>query len=407
MRRTQAQILRVPPTVWALGFVSLFMDVSSEMIHGLLPVFLVGTLGASPTLLGLIEGIAEATAAVGKAVSGGLSDRLGRRKGLIVLGYGLAAATKPVFPLAATPYQVLAARFVDRIGKGFRDAPRDALIADVTPRDLRGASYGLRQSLDTVGAFLGPLAAIVLMAVLHGRMRAVFGVAVAPAAVAVLILLFVVREPATAAATRHAPEPVRWRDAGRLGAPFWIAVAVGALFTLARFSEAFLVLRGADAGLGAALAPVTLIVMNLVYAAAAAPAGSFSDRVGRKGLLALGMTVLVAADLMLAYAASLAGVLGGVALWGLHMALTQGLLAAAVADRAPADLRGTAFGLFNLATGAATLAASVVAGALWQARGPAVTFQAGAGFALLALAGALVLLKDPGAGTSAAADAGG
>lgn len=389
---------RAPSTVWALGFVSLFMDLSSEMIHGLLPVFLVSTLGASPALLGLIEGVAEATAAFGKVVSGGLSDWLGRRKVLMVLGYGLAAATKPVFPLATTPYQVLAARFVDRIGKGLRDAPRDALIADVAPEGVRGASYGLRQSLDTVGAVLGPLAAIGLMALLHDRIQAVFALAVVPAIVSVLILLLAVREPPAAAETRQAGPGLRWRDLARMPRPFWTATGVGVMFTLARFSEGFLVLRGAQSGLGLALAPFVLIVMNLVYAAAAAPLGGLSDRLGRKGLLALGMVALIAADLTLAFAGALAVLLVGVALWGLHMALTQGLLAAVVADRAPAPLRGSAFGLFNLATGAATLAASLIAGALWQARGPAETFLASAGLALAALVGAAGVLDGKARG---------
>jgi MFS family permease len=394
MRRVR--ILSVPPTIWALGFVSLFTDVSSEMVHGLLPVFLVGTLGASPALLGLIEGIAEATASLGKAVSGPLSDWLGRRKGLIVLGYGLAAASKPIFPLATSPWQVLGARFIDRVGKGLRDAPRDALVADVTPADLRGAGYGLRQSLDTVGAVAGPLAAVGLMALFHDRIQAVFAVAVIPAAIAILILVVAVREPAPAARTHQARPRLRLRLQvfGGLPLGFWLATGVGVIFTLARFSEAFLVLRGAQAGLGLALAPFVLIVMNLVYAAAAAPAGSLSDRLGRRGLLALGMAVLIAADLILAVAGSLAPVLLGVALWGLHMALTQGLLAAAVADRAPAPLRGAAFGVFNLATGATALAASLVAGALWQARGPASTFLLGAGCAAVALAGALWLLGE-------------
>lgn len=389
------RLLNVPRTVWALGFVSMFMDISSEMIHSLLPVFLVVGLGASPALVGLIEGVAEATASITKVFSGWLSDRLGRRKILAVLGYGLGAITKPVFPLAVTPFEVLGARFADRIGKGIRGAPRDALVADVTPQDLRGAAFGLRQSLDTVGAFLGPLIAVGLMALLNDDMRAVFGFAVIPAGIAVLLLVVGVEESPASKAHHEAKAPISWAEVRTIGAPFWLAVAVGVLFTMARFSEAFLVLRGSDAGIPLTLVPFVLIAMNLVYALVSAPVGSLSDTVGRKSLLAWGIVVLILADLVLALVGSIAGVVIGVALWGLHMGLTQGLLAALVADTAPARLRGTAFGLFNLATGVTMLAASVLAGALWSAQGAASTFLTGGGFAVIALFGVLLLLKDP------------
>ncbi len=384
----------VPRTVWALGLVSLFMDISSEMIHSLLPVFLVTTLGASPALLGLIEGVAEATASITKVFSGWISDRLRRRKLLVLLGYGLAAITKPVFPLAVTPLEVLGARFADRIGKGLRDAPRDALVADVTPDGARGAAYGLRQALDTVGAVAGPLAAVALMAALNDNMRAVFGFAIIPAVVAVLLIVWGVDDRAAPHASPAARAPIAWSELQAIGAPFWVAVAVGALFTMARFSEAFLVLRGANAGIPLMFVPFVLITMNLVYAAVAAPAGALSDRWGRKAPLALGMAVLIAADIVLALRADIPGVILGVALWGLHLGLTQGLLAALVADTAPARLRGTAFGLFNLATGLALLLASALAGAIWSARGASLTFVAGGGFAVIALIGLLALMKD-------------
>ena len=387
-------IRSVPRTIWALGFVSMFMDVSSEMIHSLLPVFLVTGLGASPALVGLIEGLAEATASITKVFSGWLSDRLGKRKLLTVLGYGLAAITKPIFPLAMTPYEVLAARFLDRVGKGLRDAPRDALVADVTPEKLRGAGFGLRQSLDTVGAFAGPLAAIGLMAAFNDNMRTVFSFAVIPAVVAIIVLVVGVKEPRRSGRVPGAKSPISWSEVRSIGAPFWIAVAVGVLFTMARFSEAFLVLRGAAAGIPLRLVPFVLIVMNVVYALVSAPVGSLSDTVGRKPLLASGVAVLILADLVLARAGTVAGVLIGVALWGLHLGLTQGLLAALVADTAPPRLRGTAFGLFNLATGATMLAASVLAGVLWSACGASVTFLTGAGFAIVALLGVLLLLRE-------------
>ncbi len=393
----------VPRTIWALGFVSMFTDISSEMIHSLLPVFLVTSLGASPALVGLIEGLAEATASITKVFSGWLSDRLGRRKLLTVLGYGLAVITKPIFPLAVTPYEVLAARFLDRIGKGVRDAPRDALVADVTPEDLRGASYGLRQSLDTIGAFAGPLAAVGLMAAFNDNMRTVFSFAIIPAIIAVAVLVLAVKEPAGSAQPHDAKSPISWSDVRSIGTPFWIAVAVGVLFTMARFSEAFLILRGASAGIPLMLVPFVMIVMNVVYSIVAAPVGSLSDTLGRKPLLASGIAVLIVADLVLALLGNIAGVLIGVALWGLHLGLTQGLLAALVADTAPARVRGTAFGLFNLATGLTMLAASILAGALWSARGASLTFLTGGGFALVALLGVLALLKEravPGEGAT-------
>jgi MFS family permease len=381
--------------VWALGFVSLFMDASSELIHSLLPVFLVGTLGASAAFVGLVEGVGEATAAITKVFSGWISDRLGKRKLLAVIGYGLAAVTKPVFPLAVTPYEVLAARFIDRVGKGIRGAPRDALVADVTPPAIRGAAYGVRQALDTVGAFAGPLLAIALMALLNDDIRAVFWWAAVPGVIAVILLLIGVEEPKGTKAPAKAKSPIGWREVARLGAPFWAVVGVGVIFSLARFSEAFLILRAHDAGLALVLTPLVLIVMNVVYAVCAAPAGALSDRVGRRGLLALGMVVLMVADAALAWWPGLIGVLAGVALWGLHLGLTQGLLLALVADAAPAEARGTAFGVFNLLSGLALLAASTLAGVMWDLAGPAVTFEVGGGFALVALVGLLTLIRRP------------
>jgi MFS family permease len=384
----------VPRGVWALGFVSMFMDMSSEMIHALLPAFLVGTLGASVALLGLIEGVAEATASISKIFSGWLSDRLGQRKLLAVVGYGLAAATKPVFPFAATPVEVLGARFADRIGKGIRGAPRDALVADLTPPDVRGLAFGVRQGLDTVGAFLGPLLAIGLMLLLADNIRHVFAWAVVPAAIAVALLVFGVEDTRPAGA-REGRAPIRWSELGGLGAAFWSVVAVGVVFTLARFSEAFLILRAQDVGLPVALAPLVMVLMNVVYSLVSAPAGGLSDRVDRRLLLLAGLAVLVLADAALALLGSIAGVFVGVALWGLHLGLTQGVLAALIADAAPERLRGTAFGLFNLASGVTLLAASSVAGLLWTLSGPKATFLAGGSFALLAALGLAVAIRRP------------
>ena len=380
----------VPRGVWAVGFVSMFMDISSEMIHSLLPVFLVGTLGASVALVGLIEGVAEASASITKVFSGWLSDRLGKRKLLAVLGYGLGALCKPIFPLAVTPVEVLGARFADRVGKGIRGAPRDALVADITAPGARGAAFGLRQALDTFGAFLGPVMAIILMGILAGDMRAVFAWAVVPAIIAVLLIIFGVDEPKRAGAPRAIRAPIQWAEVRDMGRPFWSVVAVGVVFTLARFSEAFLILRAQGVGLRLPMIPLVLIVMNFVYAGVAAPAGALADRMDRRTLLAVGLGVLILADLALALLPSIGGVLFGVALWGAHMGLTQGLLSALVADAAADRLRGTAFGVFNLATGLTLLVASALAGVLWVAYGAGATFVTGAGFCIVALAGLLI-----------------
>jgi MFS family permease len=389
MQQRRSGYFRVPRGVWALGFVSLFMDISSEMIHSLLPIFLMTGLGASASLVGLIEGIGEGTASITKIFSGYVSDRLGRRKLLTLIGYGLAALTKPIFAIAITPFEVLAARFIDRVGKGIRGAPRDALVADMTPASVRGAAFGIRQALDTAGAFVGPALAIALMWLYADNMRAVFWWAIVPGLVAIALLFFGVEEVAQAATGAAARPPITWRSIGDLGNAFWIITAIGAVFTLARFSEAFLVLRAQNVGVPIALAPLIMIAMNVVYSLAAGPIGALSDRVGRYGLLAPGFAVLIAADLTLALWGSVAGVFIGAALWGLHMGLTQGLLAALVADTAPPHLRGTAYGLFNLAGGIVALIASVVAGVLWQTIGPQATFIAGAVFTAIALAGLL------------------
>jgi MFS family permease len=370
----------------------MFMDVSSEMIHALLPLYLVGVLGASTLTVGIIEGIAEATASITKIFSGALSDYLGRRKWLAALGYGIAALTKPVFPLASNIGWLVAARFVDRIGKGIRGSPRDALIADLAPADLRGNAYGLRQSLDTVGAVLGPLLAIVFMEMFASNYIAVFWLAVVPAFVSVAIIVFGVREPDRPAGVRDVRAPLSRRELARLTAVYWMIVGVAAVFTLARFSEAFLLLRAQSVGLPVAVVPLVLVVMNVTYTLTAWPAGALSDRIGRYGVVTVGFALLILADLALAIGGSVIMVMVGVALWGVHMGLTQGVLSALVADSAPAELRGTAFGMFNLVSGVAMLAASIVAGALWDSAGPVGTFLAGAMFTAIALA-ALPLVR--------------
>lgn len=368
------------------------MDISSEIIHALLPLFLTATLGVSVAMVGVIDGLAEATAAISKVFSGYISDRIGRRKPLIVLGYGMAALTKPLFAIAQGAGPVLGARFADRIGKGLRGAPRDALIADVTPEAIRGRAFGLRQSMDTVGAFVGPLLAIGLMMALANNMRLVFWIAVLPALISAAIAIVWVREPA--GQLRAAPRtPIRLREIGGLGVDFWKVVIVGLVFTLARFSEAFLVLIASRQGLPLALAPLVLVTMNAVYALGAYPAGILADRISARTLLGWGLVSLVLADLLLALASQLPLVFVGIALWGAHMALTQGLLAKLVADHSPAALRGTAFGLFNLVTGVAMLGSSVLAGFLWDIAGPVATFATGGTLALLALSLSRPLLR--------------
>ena len=376
---------RLPAAIWVLGFVSLLMDVSSEMIHALLPMFMVGPLGLSVALVGLLEGLAEATALLLKVFSGVISDWVGRRKPLALLGYGLGAASKPLFALATGAGLIFTARLLDRVGKGIRGAPRDALVADIAPPEQRGAAFGLRQSLDTVGAFVGPLLAVALMLLWANDFRAVFAVAVVPALLAVLLLMVGVREPARPAGAARS-NPISRANLKRLPRAYWWVVGVGAVFTLARFSEAFLVLRAEQLGVALAAVPLVMVAMNVVYSLTAYPFGKLSDRVSHHGLLLAGLSVLVLADVVLAVSTHWVGLLLGVALWGVHMGMTQGLLAAMVAAQAPADLRGTAFGFFNLVSGVALLAASVLAGLLWQYLGPAWTFGAGAAFSVLAMA---------------------
>jgi MFS family permease len=387
--KTHNTLKYIPASIWVLGLVSLFMDISSEMIHSLLPLFLVGPLGASAIMVGIIEGISESTALIVKVFSGALSDYLGRRKALAVLGYSLGALTKPLFAIAPTASIVLSARLIDRIGKGLRGAPRDALVADIAPAEVRGAAFGLRQSLDTTGAFLGPLLAVGLMLLWADNFRAVFWIAVIPGFLAVTLLMFGVREPERHMGAKR-NNPIRRENLRRLRGAYWWVVGIGAMFTLARFSEAFLVLRAQQVGIPVAFVPLVMVGMNLVYSASAYPFGELSDRMNHSALLSLGLVALVAADLVLAANDHWLTIAAGVSLWGLHMGITQGLFARMIADVAPADLRGTAYGFFNLISGIAMLAASAVAGLLWDRFGAPFTFYAGAVFAILTLTGLVI-----------------
>jgi MFS family permease len=387
---------RMPRAIWALGLVSLLMDVSSEMIHGLLPIFVVGTLGASAFALGLMEGVAEAVASLLRLPSGWLSDRWRRRKPLALAVYGLAAAVKPIFALAPGLGWIFAARFLDRLGKGIRGAPRDALVADLAPAGLRGAAFGLRQSLDTIGAFAGPLIAIAAMALTGNDVQLVFWLAVPPAILSVIVLWRLVPEtaganPVHAAVPHDRPAgPPKGLGLAELGAPFWSALLLAAIFTLGRYSEAFLILRAQERGLPPALAPLVLVVMNMVYSLAAYPAGGWSDRLGRQKLLLIAALTMAAGDALLAAAGGLLLVFAGIMVWGLQMAFSQGVLSALIADCAPPERRGTAFGLFHLTAGIALLAASGGAGFLWSRLGPPAAFLAGAAVALVAAAAILL-----------------
>ena len=380
---------QIPSGIWVLGFVSLLMDISSEMIHSLLPLFMVTVLGTSAIVVGLVEGLAESLALIVKVFSGALSDYWGKRKGLALFGYALGAFTKPLFAIASGVDLVLTARLLDRVGKGVRGAPRDALVADIAPPHLRGAAFGLRQSLDTVGAFLGPLLAVGLMLLWSNDFRAIFWVAIVPGLMAVGLLLFGIQEPAHRQAFKG-KNPIQWEALSRLRSTYWWVVGFGAIFTLARFSEAFLLLRAQQSGIPIALVPLVMVAMNVIYACSAYPFGRLSDQMRHTRLLTVGILVLIAADLVLATGDHWSVVLVGVGLWGLHLGMTQGLLAAMVANTVPADLRGTAYGFFNLASGMAMLIASVLAGFLWDRLGASFTFYAGAMLCGIALTGLIL-----------------
>lgn len=382
----------LPAAIWALGLVSMLMDISSEMIHALLPVYLVTGLGATALTVGVIEGIAEATAAITKVFSGALSDWMGKRKGLALLGYGLAAVTKPVFAIATSIGWLVAARFVDRVGKGLRGAPRDALVADIALPHQRGAAFGLRQSLDTIGAVLGPALAVLLMWATADSFRTVFALAIIPAVACVVVLFFFLKEPERPADLRRVNAPLSLAELGRLGSAYWTVTGIATLFTLARFSEAFLLLRAQQMGLAVALVPLVLVAMNVAYTLAAYPAGALGDRANKIGVLMLGFSLLIAADILLVVDGPWA--LGaGVLLWGLHMGFTQGLFASLVAETAPPELRGTGFGMFNMLGGVALLLASILAGLLWDRFGAEATFAAGAGITAICLIGLLVVRR--------------
>lgn len=372
--------------MWILGFASLLTDVSSEMIHSVLPLFLVTTLGASAVIIGLIDGLGETIAACLKLFSGALSDRLGRRKSLILTGYGLSTAVKPLFALAVNPLGVLVGRCLDRVGKGIRAAPRDALVADVTEPSARGAAFGLRQSLDSVGAFLGPFIAFIAMTVTANDFRAIFWLALIPALAAVALLVGGIQEPLrTVENVNRLNNPLRIEAIKSLGAGFWFVFFVSLLFTLGNSSDAFILLRAKSLGVSTNMVPLCLVVMNITYALSAYPAGHLSDKLGRKALLLTSFALYALVYAGLAFANDAWHVWTLLALYGLYLGFSQGTLLSIVADRVPKDLRGTAFGLLSFSVGLGLLPASLLAGWLWDSVSPQATFMTGAVFSILAL----------------------
>lgn len=384
---------KIPRTVWVLGFASLLTDVSSEMIHSVLPLFLATSLGASATIIGLIDGVGEAVAAFLKLFSGALSDRIRKRKPLILTGYGLSAAVKPLFALAGNPIAVLAARCLDRVGKGIRGAPRDALIADVTDADSRGAAYGLRQSLDSVGAVVGPLIALAAMTATANDFRFVFWIALVPAIATVILLATGVSEPpSNLEPTSKKVNPLRMEAIKSLGPGFWFVFFVCLLFTLGNSSDAFILLKAKAIGVAPNMVPLCLVVLNVTYTLSAYPAGIVSDRLGRRGMLMCSFALYAIVYLCLGFTTEQWQLWSLLAIYGFYLGLSQGTFLALVADRVPQELRGTAFGLFSLSIGVGLLPASLIAGFLWDNISPQATFLAGAGFALVSL---LIFAFDP------------
>lgn len=382
--------IRIPSTIWMLGLTSLFMDVSTEIVHSVMPIYLVTVLGASPMLVGAIDGVAEATASIMKVFSGALSDWVGRRKPLAIAGYGMAAITRPILPFASTVTEIFALRILDRIGKGVRVAPRDALVADHVRPEILGAAYGLRQGLDTIGALVGPIIAAIVLASSNNDFQWVFWVSCIPAALCVLIISLGVSEAARPADRPRPAFPLRPSQVRRLRGVFWGSMAIIMLLLIPRFSEGFLLLKAQQSGISVTWVPLLLAAVNLVAAPVSFPAGRLSDRIGRRHLVMSGFAVLVAAQLVLTVTDGPIGVLVGALFWGLHLGMTQGVLAAMIVDHAPADLRGTAFGVFHVASGLAVLVGSFGAGWIWDQLGSTTMFATAAAIGVAGLA-ALVI----------------
>jgi len=377
---------RLPRNVWALSWVAFFNDTATEMGYWLLPQFLVGVLGASPMTFGLIEGAAETVSSFGRLLSGWLSDRLRRRKPLVAAGYTVANIVKPWLAVAASWGQVFWVRFTDRAAKGFRGAPRDALIADSVPQAQRGAAFGLRQAMDTAGAVLGPLGALALLPLFSGDVRKVFWLATIPGAVCILLVWFGVSEVRPAehvGAVREPPlHPVNWNKSLVI-----ILIAAG-LFSLGNSSDLFLILRAQNLGVRAALAPGLGLLFNLVYTSLSWPAGKLSDQIPRRALVVLGYLIYGAVYLGFSLVRGPQFVWFLFAVYGMYYAMTEGVIRAWIADLVPSSSRGSVFGVFNWLVGVAALPASLVAGWLWRHYSPPAPFFVSA---LLSFSAALLL----------------
>jgi MFS family permease len=342
------------------------MDLSSEMILSILPIFLVTGLGVSVLTLGLIEGLAEGVASVIKAFSGALSDYLKKRKILVVIGYGLSTLTKPFFALASTATWIFVARFVDRLGKGIRGAPRDSLIADSTSTKIRGTAYSLRQTLDTLGAVLGPIFAIIILYLTTNNFRLVLWFAVIPAVLCIVVLIFGVKESTLKKNISRKKSYFLFENFLKITPVIWLFFLTVFILNLGHFSEAFLLLRSQEIGLKVSFIPVVFVVMNVAYAIVAVPFGHLADRGGFFILIVCGFLILVLADIILALTNSVGWMFVGIIFWGIHLGMTQGLLLAMISKLSPLELRGTSFGLFHAISGVALLTASLIAGYLWQ-----------------------------------------
>lgn len=369
-------------SVIALGWVSFLTDMSSDMIYPLLPAFLTKSLGAGPAAVGLIEGLAETTASLTKIGSGIWSDRVRRRKPIVVLGYVIAAIARPLVGFARLWSQVLAIRFTDRVGKGIRTSPRDALLADIVPGDRRGRAFGLQRAMDNAGAVVGPLLAALLLKLAFVDERGVFLLAAVPGFAAIVVLLVAVPDTARRAEVVRAPSPAR----GKLPATFWRVVAIFAFFTLANSTDAFLLLRAQDAGVALWQIPLLWSFFHAVKSATGVPGGALADRAGRVPAITLGWLVYCLAYAGFAFVSRPLAVWGLFAFYALFFGLTEGSERAFVADLVPEELRGRAYGAFHAAIGFTALPASVIFGVLWKQFGARTAFLTGAAVALAAAA---------------------
>lgn len=387
------KIISLNKTVFVLGLVSLFTDLSSEMIYPVLPLFLANVIGASTMFIGLIEGIAESTASFLKVFSGWLSDKFGKRKQLVLAGYGLSSLVKPLLAVATSGWHVLGVRFVDRIGKGIRGAPRDAMIADVTEPDKRGRAFGFHRAMDTAGAVIGPAATFLILMLFGNNYRLLFLIAAVPALIAVAIIIFGIKEkrPQSPAGDCRIAPPVSNVRTERQKAPlsrqFIILLIIIGVFTLGNSSDAFLILRAQGAGIAVWLIPLLWLFFNLVYTLVSMPAGRLSDKIGRKRIILLGFIIYAASYLGLAFANAGWQIWALFGLYGVYYAMTEGVIRAHIADVVPEATRATSYGIYNFVVGVLVLPANLLTGWIWKVAGYQTALSVGAGLAILAAAG--------------------